>query len=129
MSRTRITVVLLGLTLAAGQAAAAEPPKEVATAAFHAGLAAGSKDLKMVHAHLHHTINCLVGPGGAGFDANELNPCKDQGKGALPAATDPGQRKHITEALDYAGAGLKTMDLAAAQKAATEARDELKEIK
>jgi hypothetical protein len=35
----------------------------------HAGMALGAADLKLVHTHLHHVINCLVGPSGKGFDA------------------------------------------------------------
>jgi hypothetical protein len=42
----------------------------------------------MAHARLHHTINCLVGPQEDGFDAKELNPCKDFGNGAIPDTED-----------------------------------------
>ena len=137
MTSTRITATLFGLAftaalpfaLAPGAAAAADSAKEVATATFHAGLAAGSKDLKTVQSHLHHVVNCLVGPKGTGFDANELNPCKDQGDGALMDTMDAAHKKTLQGALDYAMAGLKTMDLASAQKAATEAQDELKKVK
>ena len=41
---------------------------------------------KIVYAHLHHTINCLVGPGGKTFDARALNPCKDLGNDSADAA-------------------------------------------
>src|SRR6185437_11904150 len=60
-----------------------DPAKETATAATHAGLAAKATDLKGTQMHLHHVVNCLVGPKGKGFDAAPGNPCKDQGNGAI----------------------------------------------
>lgn len=57
--------------------------KEVATATAHAGMALGATDVNMVHTHLHHVINCLVGPMGGDFDSSAGNPCKDMGQGAL----------------------------------------------
>lgn len=41
---------------------------EVITAAELAGLSAASKTLGVAHKHLHHTLNCLEGPNGRGFD-------------------------------------------------------------
>src|SRR6266511_4230816 len=74
-------------------ARAADGGKQIATAAQHAGYAADSTAIGMAHAHLHHTINCLVGPQGDGFDAKELNPCKGFGNGAIlplnPAVVRP----------------------------------------
>ena len=46
------------------RASAADVGAEITTAAQHAGLAAQSGDIAGVHTHLHHTVNCLVGPGG-----------------------------------------------------------------
>ena len=60
--------------------------KQVATATAHAGMALGASDLKMVHTHLHHVINCLVGPSGDGFDGSAGNPCKEMGHGAIVEA-------------------------------------------
>lgn len=57
--------------------------RQVATATAHAGMALGAADLNMVHTHLHHVINCLVGPVGADFDSSAGNPCKGMGNGAL----------------------------------------------
>lgn len=34
--------------------------------------------------HLHHTLNCLVGPQDKLFDASAGNPCQGQGDGYLP---------------------------------------------
>jgi len=76
--------------------------------------------------HLHHTVNCLVGPEGQGFDAKEANPCQKLGNGAIPDAADQALKAKLTAALAKAQAGLKSDDLAAARKAATEAQAALK---
>ena len=72
------------VALTATPAGAAEATKEISTAAVHAGMAAGSDNLKMVQTHLQHVINCLEGPAGANFNAGPGNPCKDFGAGAIP---------------------------------------------
>ncbi len=108
-------------------AAAADVKKEIATAEQHAGYAQASTELKMVHTHLHHTINCLVGPDGKTFDAKALNPCKDLGNGAIPDA-DAAQKKALQAPLDKARAGLKAKELAAAQKDAGEVEAMLKKL-
>jgi hypothetical protein len=107
-------------------AAAADAKPEIAMAEQHAGYAAGSDKLEMVHTHLQHVINCLVGPGGKTFDAKALNPCKDLGKGAIPDSTDRAQKKVLQAPLDKARVGLKAKDLAAAQKDAGEVQAMLK---
>lgn len=126
---TRTMSSILALTgavllLAGLQPAAADTDvnKEVATAATHAGLAAKSTDMKMVQMHLHHTVNCLVGPKGKGFDTTVANPCKDQGAGAIPDTKDAAMKKTLRQALRQANAGLKTTDMATAQKDATNAQ-------
>ena len=96
--------------------------KEVSTAATHAGLAAKATDMKMTQTHLQHVVNCLVGPKGKGFDAGPGNPCKDQGNGAIPDTKDKKQKAALNQALTKARAGLKAKDMAAAQKAATDAQ-------
>ena len=97
-----------------------DPAKEVSTAATHAGLAAKASDMKTTQMHLHHVINCLVGPKGKGFDAAPGNPCKDQGNGAIPDTKNAKQKKALQAALAKAKAGLKAKDMAAAQKDATQ---------
>jgi hypothetical protein len=102
---------------------AADAAKEIAVAEQHAGYAAGATLLTTVRAHLHHTVNCLVGPNGQGFDAKELNPCNGVGAGAIPDATDPAKKQILQQALTKAEAGLAAGDLAAAKEnaAATQA--------
>ena len=66
--------------------------------------------------HLHHTVNCLVGPKGHGFDAKEANPCQKLGRGAIPDTTDSATKVKLTAALAKAQTGLKSDDLAATKK-------------
>ncbi len=100
--------------------------QEVSIAAQHAGFAADAVIITTVHAHLHHTVNCLVGPAGQGFDAKELNPCQGKGSGALPDTTDAAKKAMLQEALTKARAGLASDDLATAKSDATAAQAILK---
>lgn len=120
-----------GILFAAGLALApvaayANAASETVTAQTHADLAAHAADLAGVHMHLHHVVNCLVGPAGTGFDAKELNPCANAGNGAIPDTTDAGQKKMLNEAVSKAETGIAATQLAAAQKAATETAAMLK---
>jgi hypothetical protein len=105
---------------------AADPAKEVSVAAQHAGFAAAATVITTVHAHLHHTVNCLVGPKGDGFDATQLNPCSGFGDGAIPDASDPTKKQALEQALAKAKAGLATNDMAAAKADAVAAQTLLK---
>jgi len=116
-------LVILGVSLVSASVKAdADSIKEVTIAAKHAGLAAQAADLKGTQTHLHHVINCLVGPKGQGFDDKEANPCKDQGDGAIPDMTDEVRRTALIQALAKANEGLRQTDLAAARKSASEAQ-------
>ena len=133
MAKTHALALCAGLALAgvAGfgavtPAVAADAVKEQTAAAFHAGLAAGAKDVKTVRMHLHHVVNCLVGPAGAGYDEREMNPCKDAGAGLLADTPAGTPRTHFETALIHAQAGIKADDLAAAQKIAAETQALLK---
>ena len=105
---------------------AADPAQEAAISAVHAGWAAQAATIEQVHMHLHHTVNCLVGSKGQGFDAQEANPCQKLGDGAIPDAADSASKAKLTAALAKAQAGLNSDDLTAAKKAATEAEAALK---
>lgn len=120
------TLVLSAAFLAASPAFAADAAKEIGVAAAHAGLATQGKSIEAVHAHLHHAINCLVGPGGAEFDDEELNPCTGMGDGAIPDTGDAAKRKLLQSALAKANQGLATTDTYAAAKAAAETQALLK---
>ena len=125
---TVVSVLAVGMAFAAGApvALAGDGAKEAQTAAQHAGMAASAPDIKMVHMHLHHAVNCLVGPKGEGFDAKEANPCGQMGDGALTDTSDAAMKKKLGDAAMKAETGLKSEDLAAAQKAAGETAAALK---
>jgi hypothetical protein len=119
-------VVAVVLTALSAAALAANPVQEVATAATHAGFATQAASIEQAHMHLHHTVNCLVGPKGQGFDPNEANPCQKLGDGAIPDTTDATTKAKLTTAVANAEAGLKSDDLAAVKKAAAETQSNLK---
>ncbi|HWA70406.1 MAG TPA: hypothetical protein VG821_11305 [Rhizomicrobium sp.] len=96
---------------------------ELITAQTHAGLAAKATELDKVHMHLHHALNCLVGPSGDGFDPSNANPCAKQGNGAIPDAGNAAQTTKLNAAAATAKAGIANMDLAGAQAAATQTAD------
>ena len=97
--------MLLGVGTIDAAPALADVAGQLTVAQTHAGLAAKAAAVDGVHMHLHHALNCLVGPGGAGFDAGQANPCANAGKGALPEATDAGQKAKIEAAAAKAQAG------------------------
>ena len=123
----RFEGILLCAGLALAPAAAyANAASEVVTAETHATLAVQASDLAGVHMHLHHVVNCLVGPSGAGFDSKELNPCANAGNGAIPDTADAGQKKKLSDAVTKAESGISATQLAAAQKAASDTAAMLK---
>jgi hypothetical protein len=101
----------------------ADTAAELNIAQNHAGMAAKASDLKTVQMHLHHAVNCLVGPGGEGYDASNANPCAKAGNGAIPDSTDQGQKAKLQAAVADASAGFGTTDVATAQKAAQSTAD------
>jgi hypothetical protein len=126
-ARTAALFVIAALTPIG--AYAADVGAEIANAEMHAGLAAQGSDVATVHMHLHHTVNCLVGPNGNGFDAKELNPCQGDGDGAIPDETDAGKNKALEAAAAKAADGISASDLATAQHDAAAVASMLKAIK
>jgi hypothetical protein len=124
-----IGAAVAALMLAPVCAVAADVTGEIATAATHATLASQAAALDGVQMHLHHTLNCLVGAGGTGFDAKQINPCAGSGSGAIPDETDAAKKKALETAANSARAGIAAADLATAQKAAAQTATELKAIK
>lgn len=119
------------MLLAASPADAADPQpgKEIAAAAQHAGFAAAAGNLDGVRTHLHHTVNCLVGPGGEGFAPKEVNPCKALGNGAIPDTDDEATRAALEAALEKAQAGIAADEHDAAQALAGETQAMLEALK
>jgi hypothetical protein len=120
-------LILIAAALLLPAAALADAHSEIVTAEQHADYGAGSADIAGVHMHLHHTVNCLVGPGGNGFDAKELNPCAQAGNGAIPDAA-PDKRPALEAAAAKAREGIAASDLATAKKHAVEAHDMLHKL-
>jgi hypothetical protein len=117
-------IALAGL-VSLSPAALADGPQAVATAAQHAGLAAGGADITAVQRHLHHVLNCLVGPGGAGFDAAPGNPCAAAG-GAIPQTADAAVKTKLEQAATQVRGGIANQNLDAAKKVATDVQAMLK---
>ena len=119
MKYTKLVLAAVATVALAPAAALADGPQAITTAANHANLAAKAGNIAMVHTHLHHVLNCLVGPGGQGFDAGPGNPCNAAG-GAIPQTADAGTKAKLEAAAAQARAGIANDDLAGAQKTATD---------
>ncbi len=116
--------LLAAVAAFAATPALADVAAQLTVAQTHAGMAAKAADLKMVQTHLHHAVNCLVGPAGTGFDAAAGNPCAKAGTGAIPESTDAAQKAKLQAAVTTATPGLAAgADLATAQKAAQATAD------
>ena len=116
----KFLIVSCVAALALPTVAFADVSAELTVSAQHAGLASKAAAIDGVHMHLHHVVNCLVGPSGKGYDATNANPCAKAGNGAIPDASAD-QKTKLMAALTAANAGLASSDLAAAQKDAGDA--------
>jgi hypothetical protein len=110
-----IVMVLLAYVVlmvpAFAYAAQGDAQMQVKTAEQHATFATKAGDVAQTHLHLHHVINCLVGPNGEGFDAKAGNPCQGQGNGALNDMTGSMQEKDtLKQALALAKIGVTIQD-------------------
>ena len=123
-----IAAVISGL-LTFSIAAYADAKSEIATAAQHAGLAAAAPDLPQTHMHLHHALNCLVGPQDGDFDKTNMNPCAQQGKGAFPDESDADIKTKLQSAMSAAEDGIAASDEATAKKDAATCETLLEAIK
>ena len=124
-SFTRIALALAGAAALLSTAARADGPQAIGIAANHAGLAAAAGGIDMVHTHLHHVLNCLVGPGGDGFDAAPGNPCGAAG-GAIPQTADAATKAKLQTAATQVKAGIANPDMAASKKVASDVQAMLK---
>ena len=109
--------------------AAVDARAEIDMAATHANLAAKATTVNMVHTHLHHVLNCLVGPKGKEFDSQAANPCAKLGNGAIADSADAAQKKALQAAAAKAEDGLKATDLEPSQKIAGQVATALQAIK
>jgi len=109
--------------------AAGDAAKEIATAQVHADLAGTATDPNYTYMHLHHTLNCLVGPGGNGFDVKQMNPCAADGTGAIPDTSDPAKKKALEGLAARTRAAIANTDPAGAKKEAAGVAAALKAMK
>jgi hypothetical protein len=108
--------------------AANDGARELATALAHAAMASAAADTAGVHMHLHHMVNCLVGPGDEDYDAEAGDPCMGMGDGAVIDTDDSLLDKDaMGVALDSALTGLATDDYQEAHDAAVLAEQQLKD--
>ena len=114
-----ISVMLSGATAQAGDALL-----QAETAAQHAGYAAGSDGIDSVKAHMHHALNCLVGPAGDGFDASFGDPCDGMGGGAITDGSSDMQGDYL-QAAEYLKNGLVADEIDMAKANAVAAQDTL----
>jgi len=129
MFKTTKIIAVISAALTFPTAAYADAKAEIATAAQHAGLAAAAPNLAQVHVHLHHAMNCLVGPRDADFDKNNMNPCAQQGAGAYPDESDPDIKVKLQNAMSAAADGIASNDEATAKKNAASVQTMLEAIK
>ena len=128
LNRIAIAAVSGGL-LTFPIAAYADAASEIATAAQHAGFAAAAPNLAQTHMHLHHVMNCLVGPHDGDFDKTITNPCAQDGNGAFPDESDPAIKAKLQSVMSVAEDGIASSDEAIAKKDAATVETQLKEIK
>ncbi len=127
--------------------------EELSLAQTHALLAyrvggRGERGLTSGHMYFQHVINCLVGPGGQGYDLTQpdlgpggrnpaasaptgMDPCANDktNKGALNDAASPAQKQKVQAALTLAKAALLITDNEKLTEAATALADALGEAK
>jgi hypothetical protein len=129
MSNGIAIAALFGGLLICPMAAYADAAAEITTAAQHAGLAAEAPNLSQARTHLHHAMNCLVGPKDADFDKAVTNPCAQQGQGAFPDESNPDIKAKLQNAMSAAADGIASNDDATAKKNAASAKTMLEAIK
>ena len=116
-------LLLIGFTASALAADAAK--QEISTALQHAVFSAKSDQVKAVHLHLHHVVNCLVGKDGKQFDGAFGDPCQGMGSGAINDTMDASVKASLGQVLSEAERGLSENDVDSARASASKVRDML----
>jgi hypothetical protein len=120
-----VLVVALGAGVVSSQmieAPSGELATQLQTAIQHAGFSASAEDQAMASRHLGHVLNCIVGEGGDGFNADWGHPCGGQGAGIMndiashPQAAD--LQALVDSARELAAQGVSQQSLLAVQSAA-----------
>ena|SRR5437868_925977 len=126
MKRILLPVLTAASLFIAGTAfAAVSLTAEISNARTHANNAANAPTIDAVHMHMHHALNCLVGPKGEGFDAAQMNPCTNAGNGAIPDQTDAAKKAKLESAKATLMKGLTVTDVKAAQADAANAVNDI----
>lgn len=111
--------VTLSQSIEAPSGALAE---QLSTAVTHAGFSASAEDQAMASRHLGHVLNCIVGEGGEGFNADWGHPCGGQGAGIANDLAEHPQAAElqalVDSARDLAAQGVEQQSLVAVQAAA-----------
>ncbi|HXZ67661.1 MAG TPA: hypothetical protein VEH07_03640 [Alphaproteobacteria bacterium] len=128
LKKSFVLVALSSAVAAFPLAALADVSVEIKTAETHAGFSAQATNIQEAHTHLHHTLNCLVGPGGNGFDKTALNPCNGNGNGIIPDTADATKKAALEQLAAEARAGLASNDLATVKKDAADIEAKLKSM-
>lgn len=123
--------VAFGSAVAATAMAAGNANKEIATAVIHANVASQVDNLGGVHLHLHHVLNCVLGPHSKQYSAaaEKLSAykCVGLGDGALPDSRDPAVRNDLQRAVTLADGGIEASQFEPAHQAAIEVLAALKQ--
>lgn len=109
--------------------AAADLKGEIVNATQHADYAAAGASIDDVHMHLHHSLNCIVGPSGTGFDAKQMNPCANSGNGIIPDSTSAANKTALEAAAAKARDGIASSDMTTAKADATAVANALNALK
>ena len=120
--------VLMVQPITAYAASATSVSSEIGAAAIHAGLSAESTTLQVAHMHLHHTLNCLVGPSGAGFNSSYFDPCAHLGHGAIPDSGNSREALKLRHIAAQVRTALKDAQLRTVRKDAFQIETELKRM-
>lgn len=133
MKQLFVVAVSVALGSALSLTAVAAPGhanKEIATAIIHANVASKVDSLSGVHLHLHHVLNCVLGPHSKQYSAaaEKLSAykCVGLGDGALPDSRDPAVRRDLQQVAKHADGGIQATQFNAAHEAAVVVLAELK---
>jgi hypothetical protein len=154
----RITAVTAAALMLAPTAAMAGIGEELTLAQTHALLAyrtggRGERGIAQARMHFHHVLNCLVGPGGKGYDLTppvmpagrggpdgappapatppNMDPCASDktNKGALNDAASAAQKQKVQATIDLANTALTITENEKVTEAATALADAIGEAK
>ncbi len=102
--------------------------QELTAVRAEADKAASAKDVTGIHQELREVLNCLAGPGNAGYDSSIDNPCKRLGRGALIDVTQSSdEHRLLTQAFNEAKNGLAATDVASAHSLAKKALNDIED--